>query len=87
MIALPSLTPRGLSRDQAAGLRFQRGFRRPEAAKYFGISATKFDTLVSRGLIPVGFTIDRIRLWDIRDLDRAFEALKGGAPEPSNPWD
>lgn len=57
----------------------RRGLRRTEAAIYLGISATKLDELVQSGRMPAGFVVDGCRIWDIRDLDLAFDALKAGA--------
>jgi len=56
-----------------------RGLRRIEAASYVGVSPTKFDEMVRRGDMPVGFRVDSIRLWDVRDLDVCFGLLKDGA--------
>lgn len=53
-----------------------RGFRRPDAARYIGVSETKFATMVLAGALPCGFMVDNCRIWDIRDLDRAFDVLK-----------
>jgi hypothetical protein len=70
--ALPaSLAPRGLSRDQAAG--------------YIGVSAAKFDQMVTDGRMPKPKMIDARVLWDRWALDVAFETLPDR--EKSNPWD
>lgn len=61
----PTLVPRGLSREEAAG--------------YIGVSPVKFDTLVADGRMPPPKQIDRRRIWDRLELDRAFAAL----PTPS----
>jgi predicted DNA-binding transcriptional regulator AlpA len=58
--ALP-LEPRGLQREIAAG--------------YVGLSATKFDELVSEGQMPQPKLVGRRKIWDRVALDRAFEAL------------
>ena len=57
----PSLAPRGLSRVQAA--------------EYVGISATKFDEMVSDKRMPRPKRIDGRRVWDKVALDEAFAAL------------
>jgi excisionase family DNA binding protein len=60
--ALPlSLSPRGLSRVQAA--------------EYIGVGVTKFDEMVDDGRMPQPKQIDGRRVWDRLKLDEAFEAL------------
>jgi len=68
----PSLPPRGLCREAAAG--------------YIGVSPTKFDEMVDDGRMPPAKRIDARKVWDRSALDSAFEALPGG-DEGSNPWD
>ena len=60
----------------------RRGLDRIEAAIYVGIGLTKFDALVADGRMPGPRLIDGRRVWDIRRLDMAFEALpQSGEPE------
>jgi hypothetical protein len=54
---------------------FKRGYSRLEAASYVGLSPSKFDQLVSDGRMPQAKQIDGRKVWDIRELDPAFEAL------------
>lgn len=64
--------------------------RRKQAAAELGISATKFDDLVHRGLLPKPFKIDGCTLWDWEDLREAYEELRQGAlaiNREENPWD
>jgi predicted DNA-binding transcriptional regulator AlpA len=57
-------------------LAFQRrGLSRIEAASYIGISPTKFDQLVTNGRMPQAKQIDGRKVWDVRELDPAFEEL------------
>lgn len=63
----PQIGPRALSREQAA--------------EYVGIGATKFDALVADGRMPPPKRIDGRAVWDIRQLDRAFDRLPGGAAD------
>jgi len=56
-----SYPPRGLSRD--------------DAARYVGISATKFDELVASRRMPKPKRIDGRVLWDRIALDAAFSDL------------
>ncbi len=57
----PTLSPRGLSRG--------------EAAAYIGIGPTKFDDLVRDGRMPAPKVIDGRKVWDRIALDLAFAAL------------
>jgi hypothetical protein len=77
------MTARGLS---DARLVPRRGLSRIEAAMYIGISASKFDELVADGRMPAPVKIDSRKLWDIRHLDLAFDALPAENPVP-NSWD
>lgn len=52
-----------------------RGLSRDEAARYVGISSTKFDDLVTRGDMPKPKRIDGRVIWDRFALDMAFNAL------------
>jgi predicted DNA-binding transcriptional regulator AlpA len=63
-----------------------RGLGREDAASYIGISPSKFDQMVADRRMPEPRRIDTRKVWDVRELDKAFEALPGGQ-EVSNPWD
>jgi predicted DNA-binding transcriptional regulator AlpA len=66
----------------------RRGFSRTEAAIYVGVSPTKFDQMIVDGRMPKPRRIDARRVWDIRELDEAFDALSGGEEYMTrNPWD
>ena len=69
-----SLTPRGLSRVQAA--------------EYIGVGVTKFDEMVSDGRMPKPKKIDGRVVWDRILLDEKFEALEdqSSTPKPRK-WD
>ena len=67
-----SLTPRGLSRVQAA--------------EYIGVGVTKFDEMVDDGRMPRPKRIDGRLVWDRIKLDEAFDALDDDA-RPKNEWD
>lgn len=62
----------------------RRGLSRDEAARYVGISTTLFAELVAEGKMPPPFLIRSRKLWDIRKLDGAIDALSD--PEHS-PWE
>src|SRR5580658_10993051 len=53
----------------------RRGLSRTEAAIYFGISPSKFDELVRDGRIPRPRNIDCRKVWDVHELDMAFDEL------------
>jgi predicted DNA-binding transcriptional regulator AlpA len=55
-----------------------RGLCRDEAARYIGVSSTKFDDLVTRGDMPKPKRIDGRVIWDRFALDMAFNALPEG---------
>jgi len=59
--------------------RWPRGLRRQEAAKYVGLSASKFDELVDDGRMPRPVRIDGCVRWDRQALDDAFDALSDQA--------
>lgn len=66
----------------------KRGLSREEAADYVGVSATKFTALVADGRMPKPIPIDSRRIWDIHDLDHAFNALKSANDDNEpNSWD
>ena len=52
-----------------------RGMSRDEAARYIGVSATKFDELVEDGRMPPPQKIDGRVVWDRLRLDAAFSEL------------
>ena len=64
----------------------RRGLRREDAARYVGLSPTKFDALVADGRMPKAKRIDGCVVWDIRKLDAAFDDLPDGEVE-NDPWE
>lgn len=64
----------------------RRGLRRPEAALYVGVSPSKFDELVRDGRMPKPKRLDSCVVWDVRQLDLAFDAIEGDDDGP-NEWD
>jgi predicted DNA-binding transcriptional regulator AlpA len=67
----------------------RRGLSRTEAAMYLGISASKFDELVSDGRAPRPRMIDCRKVWDVLELDLAFDELPREDESPSigSSWD
>jgi predicted DNA-binding transcriptional regulator AlpA len=69
-----SLTPRGISRI--------------EAAAYVGVSQCKFDEMVGDHRMPAPKRIDGRKVWDVRDLDLAFDTLPyENGPASKTTWD
>lgn len=65
-----------------------RGLKRPEAARYIGIGVTKFDELVTDGSMPQPRIIGARKVWDVRELDAAFDDLAHASNDnPHNEWD
>ena len=75
----------------ALALPTRRGLNRLQSANYIGCSATKFDEMVDDGRMPGPKRIDGRKVWDVRELDLAFEALPGGElatdGHRENSWD
>jgi hypothetical protein len=77
---------RSLSKLRLASLP-RRGLSREEAAMYLGISGSTFDEMRSAGQIEPPRLIKGRKLWDIRDLDMAFDALPRESDIlPSTSW-
>lgn len=53
----------------------RRALSREESAVYLGISPSKFDEMRLDGRIRPPRLLDGRKLWDVFDLDLAFEAL------------
>ena len=53
----------------------RRGLRREEAARYIGVSLTKFDGLVREDVMPKPWRIGGCVVWDMRKLDAALDSL------------
>lgn len=52
-----------------------RGLRREAAAGYVGVSASKFDEMVSKAIMPKPKRVDGCAIWDRLALDAAFDEL------------
>jgi hypothetical protein len=55
------------------------------ATEYVGVSPSLFDEMVNDGRMPRPKVINSRRVWDIRQLDIAFNALPD--IDTGNPWD
>lgn len=63
----------------------RRGLSREEAAGYVGVGSSTFDKMVTAKSMPKPINIGARRVWDVRALDAAFDALSNS--EDDNPWD
>jgi hypothetical protein len=63
-----------------------RGLSRIKAARYLGISPSKFDELRKDGRVGPARLIDGRKVWDVRDLDAAFEALPMESTNVDEDW-
>jgi predicted DNA-binding transcriptional regulator AlpA len=63
-----------------------RGLSRVAAAAYVGISPTTFDALVKDGRMPPPKRINARTIWDVRQLDAAFEALPSDEYDEYDPF-
>jgi hypothetical protein len=64
----------------------RRGLSRVEAALYLGISPGKFDELRKDGRVGPARSIDGRKVWDVRELDLAFEAFPLESNDASGDW-
>jgi predicted DNA-binding transcriptional regulator AlpA len=65
----------------------RRGLSRVEAAMYVGVGTTKFDEMTADGRMPKPRRIDGRKIWDLRALDMAFDALPiEDEPPVGNSW-
>lgn len=53
----------------------RRGLSRVQASAYVGVGVSKFDEMVADGRMPGPKRIDGRKVWDVRALDSAFDAL------------
>ena len=63
----------------------RRGLDENEAAIYLSLSPSKFRQMVELGLMPRPRLAGRRRIWDMRELDTAFDQLprEGGETDGS----
>jgi hypothetical protein len=54
---------------------------------YVGVSPGKFDELVKDGRMPEPRRIDARKVWDVRALDVAFDALPCEDADQGTSWD
>nr|WP_111300861.1 hypothetical protein [Paracoccus saliphilus] len=68
-----------------APLPFKRLLSREQAAYYIDMGTSKFDQLVADRRMPKPIKIDGRRVWDVRQLNSAIDALHDADFE-SNSW-
>ncbi|AWC24966.1 hypothetical protein CO731_04459 [Aminobacter sp. MSH1] len=64
-----------------------RGLSREEAAAYVGVSPTLFDEMVKDARMPRPKRINSRTVWDIRQIDKAFDKLPGGDVDEDDEWE
>lgn len=64
-----------------------RGLAREEAAAYVGVSPSLFDEMVKDGRMPKPKRINCRTVWDIRQIDKAFDKLPGGDEDEDDEWE
>jgi predicted DNA-binding transcriptional regulator AlpA len=64
----------------------RRGLNRTEAACYVGIGVTKFNELVAAKTMPLPRMIGTRLVWDIVQLDAAFDELPSDAAPVIDSW-
>lgn len=62
----------------------RRGLSRAEAARFVGVGLVRFDHLVATGRMPDPLVILGRRVWDLKALDEAFDALRAGSREETD---
>jgi predicted DNA-binding transcriptional regulator AlpA len=82
MTAMPSKSHQLRAQSQP-----RRGLRREEAAIYLGISASMFDLEVRAGRLPKPIRFGSLPVWDMHQLDSAFDGPGGATNGSPNPWD
>lgn len=64
-----------------------RLMRAPDAAKYLGMSETRFRDHVNEGRIPQPKVDGKARTWDIADLDSFADSLPRKGEPANDDWD
>lgn len=59
---------------------------RVQAANYIGVSPVTFDRVMDEGSMPKPKRIFSRKVWDVRKLDSAIDALPSEGDAGNNPW-
>ena len=70
--------------DIASRLAVRRGLGEDEAAVFIGVSPSYFRELVERKVMPLARRLGKRRIWDIRELNTAFDQLPREKDEQNN---
>lgn len=65
----------------------RRGLSRIEAADYIGVSPSKFDEMIKDQRMPGPVHIDNRKVWDVREIDLAFDELPRDDAEKDRSWE
>jgi hypothetical protein len=84
-MSAPDPQPPGAAHAQHGWHLTPRGLSRVQAAAYVGVSPSLFYIMVKDGRMPGPKLINSRTVWDRFALDRAFEALPDR--DSGNPWD
>jgi hypothetical protein len=71
-------------REIARWLAVRRGLGEDEAAVFVGVSPSYFRELVERNIMPLARRLGKRRIWDIRELNAAFDELPREKDDRSN---
>jgi predicted DNA-binding transcriptional regulator AlpA len=83
---MPSPPAKPAARTALAGTGLApRGLERALAASYIGVSASLFDVMVSDGRMPQARKVGTRLIWDVRELDAAFDDLPRAHAQPTMP--
>ena len=70
----------------AASLPIVFGLDRLQAAASIGVSATTFDALVGRKVMPTPRLINSRKVWDVDELRSAFKSLPKDGEKDDDTW-
>jgi predicted DNA-binding transcriptional regulator AlpA len=62
-----------------------RGLNREQASAYVGVSPSTFDSLVVNGSMPQPRMLESRKVWDLLEVDQAFDLLPHANPSKSPP--
>lgn len=77
--------PEDISRGHSPMTLSPRGLSRAQAATYVGVSVGLFDEMVNDGRMPRPLRINRRKIWHRLQIDDAFDELHNTTD--SNPWE
>jgi predicted DNA-binding transcriptional regulator AlpA len=76
-----------LVRESSRARILPRGLSRLEAAGYVGVSGSTFDQMVKDGRMPAPKRVNARTIWDMWQLDDAFEALPSDGDQERDPFE